>query len=257
MKQVKYFLIVLALVATASCKKSGYKMYSDVARIQFGPDISLIYRTAYNQADTSKGFTFVYNAPTSTQDTIWFDVYAVGGIVHRDRPFKLAQVPDTTGATNALPGVDYKAFTDPAISGRYTIKSDSMHTLMPVVMLRSANLKAGSVTLLFKVVANDDFQTGETINLWRKVIFTDRLSKPAAWTSTINIYFGTYSMVKHQFMIDATGQKWDQTFLSGVLSDYNALLYYTNVCKTALINYNNAHPGNPLKDETGALVVFP
>ena len=169
----------------------------------------------------------------------------------------MQQVADTTGALNAVPGVDYKAFTDASVNSKYVIKAGERNTLVPIVLLRSATLKTATVTLIIKVAANDDFQLGETTNIWRKVTSTDRLSKPAAWTSTINIYFGTYSVVKHQFMIDVTGKKWDQTFLSGVLSDFTQLIYYTNVCKTALINYNNAHPGNPLRDETGALVVFP
>ena len=257
MKQTNYFIAAFAFLAMASCKKSGDKLYSDITRVQFGPDITRMYQTSFNLADTTKSFTFVYNPPTSTQDTIWFDVYTIGGSSTKDRAFKLLQVPDTTGATNATPAVDYKAFTDPTVSGKYVIKAGDMHTLAPIVLLRSANLKTATVTLLFKVVANDEFQPGETTNLWRKVIFTDRLSKPTAWTSTITGFFGVYSVVKHQFMIDATGQRWDQVFLSGVLNDYTSLLYYTNVCKTALINYNNAHPGSPLRDESGALVVFP
>jgi hypothetical protein len=257
MKQTKCLIAILMFFAMGSCKKEAYKQYSDTARVQFGPDITRIYQPSYNLADTTKGFTFVYNLPASTQDTVWFDVYAVGDISANDRTFNLLQIADTTGATNALPAVDYKSFTDPTVAGKYKIKAGETHTLAPIVLLRSANLKTTSVTLLFKIVASADFQPGETANLWRKITFTDRLSKPAAWTSTINIYFGTYSITKHQFMIDVTGQKWDQAFLSGVLSDFTALIYYTNVCKTALINYNNAHPGNPMRDENGVLVVFP
>ncbi len=250
-------MVALLLLTWAACKKEDYKMFTDVARIQFGPDVTRIYQTSYNLADTTKDFTFVYNAPTNKQDTVWFDIYAIGGVSTKDRIFKLQQVADTTGALNAVPGVDYKAFTDASVNSKYVIKAGERNTLVPIVLLRSATLKTATVTLIIKVAANDDFQLGETTNIWRKVTSTDRLSKPAAWTSTINIYFGTYSVVKHQFMIDVTGKKWDQTFLSGVLSDFTQLIYYTNVCKTALINYNNAHPGNPLRDETGALVVFP
>lgn len=257
MKTIKYFLVVVLLLIMNACKKEEYKMFTDVARIQFGPDISRIYQTSFNLADTTKDFTFVYNSPTSTQDTVWFDVYAIGGLSTKDRIFKLEQIADTTGALNAVPGLDYKAFTDATLASKYVIKAGEMHTLAPVVLLRSATLKTATVTLIIKAAVSADFQLGETSCIWRKVTSTDRLSKPAAWTSTINAYFGTYSMVKHQFMIDVTGKKWDQTFLSNVLKDINQVLFYTTTCKTALINYNNTHPGNPLRDENGALVVFP
>jgi len=253
MKKNKYFMVALLLLTWAACKKEDYKMFTDVARIQFGPDVTRIYQTSFNLADTTKDFTFVYNDPTNKQDTVWFDIYAIGGISTKDRIFKLQQVADSTGALNAVPGVDYKAFTDASVNSKYVIKAGERNTLVPIVLLRSATLKTATVTLIIKVAANDDFQLGETTNIWRKVTSTDRLSKPTNWSSA----FGTYSVVKHQFMINATGKKWDQAFFAAMLSDYTLMLYYTNVCKTALINYNNANLSNPLRDETGALVVFP
>ena len=103
-----------------------------------------------------------------------------------------------------------------------------------------------------KVAANSDFQLGEVNNLWRKIIFTDRLSKPANWG-----FVGDYSVVKHQFMIETTGQKWDQDFFLEILPEYGLLQFWVGTLKTNLINYNNAHPGNPLRDENGDLVIFP
>ncbi|MOA69108.1 hypothetical protein D3C78_1970980 [compost metagenome] len=56
-------------------------------------------------------------------------------------------------------------------------------------------------------------------------------------------------------MISVTGQKWDQVFMSQLATDLQG--YYLSVIKTALIDYNNAHPGDPLKDEKGQLVILP
>lgn len=246
-------MVALLLLTLGACKKEAYKMFTDVARIQFGPDITRIYQTSFNMADTTKDFTFVYNLPTNKQDTVWFDVYAIGGVSNKDRTFKLQQIADTTGALNAVPDVDYKAFNNASVTSKYVIKAGERHTLAPIVLLRSATLKTAKVTLLFKVAVSDDFQLGETTNIWRKVTSTDRLSKPTNWSPA----FGTYSVVKHQFMIDVTGKKWDQAFFSFLQTDYTLMLYYTNVCKTELIIYNKANPGKPLVDETGALVVFP
>lgn len=252
---LKYIMIAVAVLTMASCKKDQYYLYNDIARIQFGPDVSLIYNANSVLADTLKPYTFYYSAPSVTQDTVFFDIYAVGGVSKTDRAFTLEQeqLPNTN---NAVPGKHYIAFNDPGVSKLYVIKAGTVHTRVPVVLLRDISLKTTTPVLKLNVVANDIFQLGEVKNLWRKIEMTDRLSRPAAWTdSYATYYYGAYSVVKHAFMIEVTGKKWDQTFISTLAIDEQA--YYVSVIKTALINYNNAHPGNPLKDDNGQLVIFP
>lgn len=257
MKLLKYTLPLMALLILASCKKDQYFIFNDVARIQFGPDISRIYTPSFNLVDTLKPYTFYYEPSTTTQDTVFFDIYAVGGPSNKDRQFKLEQV-QVAGATNPEPGKQYKSFDDPTVNKAYVIKAGEIHAMVPVVLLRDASLRTQTFTLRFNVVANDNFKTGEAGNVWRKVVFTDRLSQPAAWdASAVLYYYGKYSVTKHQFMIEQTGEKWDQDFMSGLPSDYALLTFWRGKLKTLLIDYNNAHPGNPLKDETGELVLFP
>ena len=124
-------------MALASCKQDEYYLFNDVARIQFGPDISKIYTASYNQADSTKPFTFYYDAASITQDTVLFDIYAIGGTKSVDRPFALQQIPFGDPLTNAAPGIDYKAFTDPTVNKAYVIKAGQVHTLVPIVLLRT------------------------------------------------------------------------------------------------------------------------
>lgn len=255
MKIFKYIMIAVVVFTMASCKKDQYYLYNDIARIQFGPDISLIYNANSALADTLKPFTFYYDTPDVTQDTVFFDIYAIGGISKTDRTYTLQQeqLPNTN---NAVPGKHYVAFDDPKVSKLYVIKAGTVHAKVPVILLRDASLKTTTPILKLNVIADGSFQLGEKKNLWRKVQMTDRLSRPAAWSDSYSTYYyGAYSVVKHAFMIDITGKKWDQTFMSTVALDEQA--YYLTVIKTALINYNNAHPGNPLKDENGQLIIFP
>lgn len=257
MKTLKYLVIVMAVFAVASCKKDQYYLYNDVARLQFGPDPARIYQTSYNLADTLKPYTFYYEDATVKEDTVFFDIYAIGGTSKIDRTFTLAQ-EQLPNALNATSGTHYVPFTDPRVSKFYVIKANTVHTKVPVILLRDASLKTTTPKLKFKVVADANFQVGEINNLWRKVEFTDRLSQPAAWNASFTqYYFGKYSVVKHQFMINTTGDKWDQTFIEAVYADLSLLQYYIAVVKAALIDYNNAHPGNPLKDENGELVILP
>ena len=245
------------LLSITSCKKDQYYLYDDVSRIQFGPDIARIYQPSYNLADTLKAFTFYYETPDVTEDTVFFDIYAVGGVAKQDRTFVLEQ-EQLANVVNAVPGTDDVAFNDPRATRNYVIKAGEVHTKVPVILLRNSGLKSKTVTLKLHASVNDNFQLGERNNLWRKIVFTDRLSQPSAWdASGTRYYYGNYSVTKHQFMIETTGLKWDQDFMAVLPSDYALLQYYLGVLKTALIDYNKAHPGNPMKDESGEMVIFP
>lgn len=257
MRFLKYLTVVLVVLAIASCKKDQYYLYNDTARIQFGPDPSRIYQATYNLADTLKPYTFFYEDQSVKEDTVFFDIYAIGGVSKKDRTFSLEQVT-VPKATNAIAGTHYVAFNNPKVAKFYVIKAGTVHTKVPIILLRDVSLKTTTPMLKFNVVADENFQKGEINNLWRKVEFTDRLSQPAAWdASAARFYYGDYSVVKHQFMIESTGQKWDQDFMAPLPGDYALLQYWIGALKINLINYNNAHPGNPLRDEFGALVLFP
>jgi hypothetical protein len=58
-------------------------------------------------------------------------------------------------------------------------------------------------------------------------------------------------------MIESTGQKWDQDFIVTIFTDMAFLNYWKGDLKAMLIDYNKAHPGSPLTDEFGEIVLFP
>jgi hypothetical protein len=248
---------MIVILSTYACKKDQYYLYNDVARIQFGPELARIYTTSANLADTLKPYTFYYEKATETQDTVFFDIYAIGGVSKEDRSFTLEQV-QVPNVTNAVAGKHYVAFNDPKATKNFVIKAGAIHTKVPIILLRDPSLKTTTYILKFNVVEDKNFKTGEINNLWRKIEFTDRLSQPAAWNaSAIQFYYGKYSVVKHQFMIQSTGEKWDQDFMVGLPSDYSLLQYWIGTLKINLVTFNSNNPGNPLRDENGELVIFP
>lgn len=256
MKNLKYILMATVLLLLYSCKEEYY-LYNDIKRIQFGPDITRIYTPSYNLADTSKSYTFFYDNAAKQQDTIFFDIYAIGGVSNTDRAFKLEQVA-VPGADNAVAGKHYKAFNDASVASKYVIKAGAVHAKVPIVMLRDATLKTTTVTLKFQIAQNENFSAGEPSNLWRKAVFTDRLSAPNSWDAWMTQYYlGKYSVVKHSFFIEQTGQKWDNDFILGIRTDMALLNYWKGTLKVALLNYNLKNPGKPLTDEFGELVVIP
>lgn len=259
MKKIINSMALLTLLLLAACKKDVYQIYTNGDKAQFGPEYSRFYRSGSEFEDTSKSFTFVYEADDIIEDTVFFDIYAIGGISNKDRSYTLKQMM-VPGMNNAVPDKDYIGFDKPVTINNFVIKADSIHAAVPVILLRDAALKDTSVVLKFQIVANRDFQLGDSAFLWRKVTFSDALIRPAAWDAAMSkYYFGDYSKVKHQFMIDSTGQKWDQNFILELRSIFETarLFYWTDVIKIKLINYNNAHTGNPLKDENEQLVIFP
>ncbi len=246
---LKVFLILLAGAGCAlSCKQEDYFIFNEHDRLQFGPDPSRIYQTSFDYADTLKPYTFYYEDENLQQDTVFFDLYTIGGVSGHDRPFKLEQ-EQVAGEVNATPGIHYKAFDHPELAADYVIKAGTVHTSVPIVLLRDPSLKEETVLLKFKVVPNDEFLEGEATKIWRKVRFTDRLSQPASWNaSAVQYYYGAYSVTKHEFMINSTGEKWDEEFMSALPSDYGLMQYWIGVLKTKLVDYNNDHPCEPLTD---------
>lgn len=249
-------LVLAALGGLCACERE-YSLYEGGDYLQFGPQESDIYRSSYVLADTTKSFTFVYENSEKLRDTVYFDLYAQGEQKDYDRSFVLTQ-ETVPGEMNAEAGVHYIGFDDPSVAGLYTIKAGVSHYLVPVVLLRDASLQEVTYVLKFKLESNENFQTGDTRLLWRKVYFSDLLIQPDKWDATMTkYYFGKYSKVKHRFMIDSTGQRWDDDFFAEIRLDMGYVMYWKAKLKAALLEYNTEHPDAPMTDEDGELVVFP
>jgi len=258
MKNFKYILIALVCLCTLSCKKPDDFLYTDtIAKIQFGPATQLFYRPASAFNDSLKLESLASLNTAILIDTVYFDIYTMGQVSDQDRAFVLKQ-EQVVGGYNAVPGVHYKAFTDADVAKNYVIKAGQSHSRIPIILLRDVSLRTNTAVLKFNIVANDNFQPGEEKLIWRKVIFTDRLSKPNEWNAqAVSLWYGKYSEVKHRLMISSTGQLWDDAFLILIRQDNQLQQYWISKVKSAIATYNKANPGNPLKDEVGDLVVLP
>ena len=260
MKKQHIYILFGLLMTMLSCKKASFIDYQDVDRLQFGPpDPEKIYWSDYEKtwkwADTTKSYSFYFEAPKIVQDTLYFDLYTLGQIADFDRPFKLVQKA-VAGAENAVAGKHYLAFDNEKAKSLYVVKAGQSHLRVPIVLLRDASLKEKPYTLYLELAPNEHFQPGPSTNIWRKAIIADRLLQPSAWTDdAARYYWGKYSTVKHQFMIDATDLLWDQSMMENLA--YDETNYYKAELKKALADYNAKHPGNPLTDEFNELVIFP
>jgi len=224
---------VFALVA--GCKEDRYALFHGPARLHFGP--APFWANQPNlinfPLDTLKRRTFVYRDASVTRDTVYFDVYTVGHVGTEDRAFELEQMP-VGGAENAVAGVHYLAFDDPALASQYVIRAGATHRSIPIVLLRDVSLKTSDIVLGLKIKPNAHFLEGDAGRLWRKVEVTDRLSRPQRWMGREEReVLGAYSRKKHQFMIDVTGFRWDDDFLNNEYANISFRVYWMNRLKQA------------------------
>ena len=106
-----------------------------------------------------------------------------------------------------------------------TIPAGKTSAAFPVTLRRDASLQQQPVRLYIKVAPSDELKE----------------------------FFGEYSNTKYRFMIANAGgiNEFDTDKLS-----WGELMNLRIKFQNALQDYNNAHPGNPLKDENGVLVEF-
>ncbi|MFV0484488.1 MAG: DUF4843 domain-containing protein [Bacteroidales bacterium] len=250
------FLLALlcSMVVFYSCEED-YGSYSGGDYIQFGPNPDDIYESSKVMDDTVKTYSFVYEGLSVTRDTVFFDLYVQGRTADYNRTFKLTQL-SADDTLSAVPGVHYVAFDNPEATANYVVKAGQVHTSVPIIILRDESLSQNSYVLKFGLEVGGDFELGDSRLLWRKIYFGDILLKPDNWAN-IAWFFGEYSRVKHLFMIEATGQNWDESYIEDVAFTYSVLYASQGACKEKLAEYNKAHPGEPMRDENGGLLVFP
>lgn len=151
-------------------------------------------------------------------DTVWIDAKTAGFVKDYDREFALEQV-EVEGADNAVPGEDYVDFNSSEAQRIQVVKAGESHFKVPVVLLRSNNLRTKNLTLKVRIKENQNFKNGFTMMQTRVISFTDRVSKPAVWDDCdFDNIFGEYGDVKYQLMIDWSGKPWSDEF---ILENYN------------------------------------
>src|SRR5690606_15583252 len=137
-----------------ACQKSKELLYTDIARIQFGPAPARIPEVSVPTADTLKTQTFVYLPSTVLIDTVFFDIYTMGHLSDRDRPFKIKQ-EQVKNANNAIANVHYKSFDNSDALAQYVIKAGTSHSRVPIVLLRDASLRERAYVLKFVLEENE------------------------------------------------------------------------------------------------------
>jgi hypothetical protein len=175
----------------------------------------------------------------------------MGTATNKDRTFKLT-VDDSSTAK-----LGYHFSFGPLV-----IPANTYNINLPVYIYRKPGLKDSLVTAYITIAESADFKIGykdgiggtstygNLGGLHYQIKITDQLLKPTNWDNYLVNYFGDFSLVKFQFMIQATGvTSWNNYPLPQYLN------FRVQTVKFALYNYELAN--GPLIDEFGNKVTFP
>jgi len=235
MKTLYYLLGITAIALFLSCEK-------ELEVYQAGARLSFYYAAA---SDTLVSYSFVYGPSTTTQDTVWLEMETIGELSATNRSISVEQV--STGINDALPHVHYVAFDDASLQNAYMMPAGRSRTRIPIVLKRDASLQSKRMTLLVQIKHNEIFPLSYSSRDQVKIVFSDLLEKPTNWNATfvnpngtILVIFplGEWGAVKHRFLIEQTGEKWDYDYIHDVLGFNESPTTYA---ENFNVNYDNAY----------------
>jgi len=218
----------------AACENEGY-YYQDEARIR----LEAPYEWALGTDSLEYSFVTVHDSVS--EFTLPVTVVLMGTAATTDRIVNIVAVDEftTAGATHYQLPVQIVL---PA--NRYSVT-------LPVTLKRTSDLQNVGVRLFIRVAESPDFKAGVKERDHLLVKWNDILSRPNNWDELVE-FFGTFSLVKYRFMLNNIGV----SEFSAQTMTWAQLMNYRIILRTALNEYNDAHPGNPLRDENGQYVSF-
>jgi hypothetical protein len=259
--------LLLLLAGAASCEKALQVYDEPDCRLNFEyldqrgePVLDPAFITP---AMRESSYSFIY-AGDAVTDTAWFTVTTMGILSDRDRPIALAQLvpgPGDTTTRAAVAGEHYVPFDSPDMAPHYKIPAGAARARIPVVMKRAPSLAGGDVTLRFTFKENAHFKPGYDHLVERSLRVSNRLAKLDNWEDTYaDYYFGDYGPVKHKFLIDTSGNPWDEEYLEELMGgDAQYIDYLVNLYRLKLAELNEAREANgegPLREADGTPVDF-
>lgn len=207
----RYLLTTVCLLSTVllSCEKEDAYYETPDCHLNFAYGDATSEQITEAMITTT--YSFRYAGDTVRNDTLWFEVETMGFLSPTDRPLRLQQFP-AEEVENAVPGRHYTAFDDAGLAQFYRIPANQSKVRIPVVLLRGDTaLRTRAMTLKFGFAANEFFTPGYEEMCVRIVHITDYLTEPAGWRNSYSL--GRYGQMKHQLMIEWTGEPWDEQYI--------------------------------------------
>jgi hypothetical protein len=179
-----YTTIILIIIVLAGCERQEIGFYDQMNYIYFqrsGKDI-IEYSFAFN--------------PGKNSDTIPIVVRLIGNLSEQDRQVVLSVDENNTDAL----ADDY------TLPENSVLRAGRIIDTIPLVLHKSNRLSQKKYCLRLKITDNEYFKCGPITNSYLDITFSDILTKPNWWDSSVESNFlGTYSDAKYKLFIEATG----------------------------------------------------
>ena len=254
-KVIQYSLCMLCLMATTACEKDEIMKFDPTMaglNIWVGTSGGAIYE------ETTYNYSYALE-----EGSVTFYARIYGVPADYDRTFTLE--PFGEDIDQIIPTIRTEEYVMPAgaTSGEYKVYFNSKN-------LPSADLfTEDDGVVSFRMKENDNFSTGAEGMQSFTIVLRNRIAKPSNWDSAnyplvaLSKYFGAYSQVKYQFMIEHIG-------LIDFIITYSAstsideatntvstayAVYLQQMMQQKLAEYNATHE-QPLTDENGIEVTF-
>lgn len=202
---LKYSLGLLLLGIVWSCENSMPEYDDPEAGIRFP------------SADTVTLKSFIYDEPGTTEGIVYVKVQSVGFVKDYDRSVQIEQM-EVEDVKNAEVGVHYLPLSD-----SYFIPAHQAEVTIPITILNDTSLRRNRFVLRLALVENEDFKIYFEKESQKEIQISNLLTQPTNWSEW---YFGTYGSVKHQFLIDISGEKWDEEYLTKLHMNYSQILFW-------------------------------
>lgn len=244
MKRIEFMHVLLPLLFVAACTENEMSGYENDPAVYFAG-------IGDNKID-SINHSFVLLSSDVLTDTVLVRVNTMGALSSQARPVTVVQT-NAGVEGSAVAGVHYVSFDDAALKPLLQVSAGKEFVDIPVVFIRDTSLLSGRVRLELALEKNDYFRPGVIDKLKFTLTTSDLLEKPSAWDTRWFIFLGqSWGPVKMRFLIDITG--YDDWYTTP--NDMSLLQYFGALAKQKLLEYNAAHPDEPLREANGDLVSF-
>ena len=216
---------MLLATALASCEKDLEVYHEDTCRLNFYYS-GVSGTSSLDRSLTDPHYSFVYGGKHLESDTLWLPMQTMGFVYDEPRAISLEQIDNEDALlSKAVAGKHYMALD--LLSSYYIVPAGTAMASVPIVLLKDASLDEQEYLLTLRIRANEWFENGYEAFQTRRIYITNMLSEPSAWYQTYcHYYFGKYGPVKHQFLIDETGEKWDDDYINTLMEGDSGYINY-------------------------------
>lgn len=229
MKFFLYTCIILTCCTLFSCRKK------ELMSFQSGDKV-YIYKDTRTINNDSLIYSFAVRPDALQFDTIRIPIRIMGIAKPTDRKVNY----EVVSASSDVNPVNYELL--PSI-----IPAGSFSGVLPIRLVRTADLKTKQYTMVIRIKSSEDFTPGVDNQTSYLIRLNDYLSKPVSWKDS---YFGTYSNTKFDLLIKTTG------YISFDGLGESELRWIARATKNAVFEWETEH-GTTMLDENGVPVVVP